>query len=140
VDLLEHRKQRLKLNRVSVHADILKERHDRGPLGEFSPWAPFQDADLFLFLRSVAEREEFLLFDTWRPWSAALLQRCPSYLLEAIQREKAEQLIEPLGVEDVAALRNRVRVAVEKLYKVFSYRNPFYHPFAGFNPDHIGTK
>jgi hypothetical protein len=53
LELLEHRNRRLKLNRVSLHADILKERHEAGQLGELSPWRRFQDSDIFLYLRSV---------------------------------------------------------------------------------------
>ena len=34
VRLLDHRKQRLNLNRISLHADILNERHTNGELAE----------------------------------------------------------------------------------------------------------
>ena len=95
--LLDHRNQRLKLNRSSLHADILKERHETGDLGELSPWRRFQDADVFLYLRSALATSDFSLWDAWRPWSAALLRGCPGYLLEAVQREKAERLDEAHG-------------------------------------------
>jgi hypothetical protein len=44
VALLDHRNTRLNLNRVSLHADILKERHETGQLAALSPWRRFQDA------------------------------------------------------------------------------------------------
>ncbi len=140
VELLDHRNQRLKLNRISVHADILQERHEAGRLGELSAWSRFQDADVFLYLRSAFANEDPDLFDIWRPWSAAILRGCPDYLLEATRREKADILLEPLGVADLSKLRSRLKESIGKLYRLFGSRSLFYHPFQGLNPDLIGTK
>jgi hypothetical protein len=138
--LLDYRNERLKLNRLSLHADILKERHEAGDLGELSPWRRFQDADVFLYLRSVFEQPQEDLWIFWRPWSAAILDGCPGYLLEATQREKAEQLLKPLGAQDLPDLRRRLKKAVERLHKHFGSRNPFFYPFVNLNPDLIGTQ
>jgi hypothetical protein len=140
IELLDHRNRRLKLGSWSLHADTLKERHETGQLGELSPWRRFQDADVFLYLRSVLTQDEVDLYYVWMPWSAALLGNCPGYLLEATQREKAEQLLEPLGVKDLAELRNRLKERAGGLYRVFGSRNPFFHPFENLKPDLIGTK
>jgi hypothetical protein len=141
VALLDHRNMRLKLNRVSLHADILKERHETGQLGEYSPWRRFQDADVFLYLRSALSPEQFSLYDVWRPWSAALFGgNSPSYLVEATHRHKAEQLLEPLGVRDIGEFRSRLTQAADGLHRLFSHRNPFYDPLDGLRPDLIGTK
>jgi len=141
VELLDHRNTRLKLKRVSLHADILKERHDAGQLGEYAPWRQFQDADIFLYLRSVLTLDEEILYGFWVPWSAALLRGdCPGYMLEAIQRQKAEQLADALGVENLAEFRRRLKERVGGLQKLFGSRNPFYDPFQGLRPDLIGTK
>ena len=139
--LLDHRNERLKLNRVSLHADLLKDRHEAGRLGELSPWRRFQDADVFLYLRSAFELPELDLWKVWRPWSAALLQGgCPGYLLEAVQRERAEQLVGALGVGNLAELRSRLKERAGGLQKLFGSRNPFYDPFESLKPDLIGTK
>jgi hypothetical protein len=140
VELLDHRKRRLRLNRVSLHADILKERHETGQLGELSPWRRFQDADFFLYLRSAFELAEVDLWKVWRPWSAPLLRGCPGYLLEATQRGKAEQLVKPLGVRNVSELRNRLPQAVDGILQLFGHRNWFNNPVEGLKPDLIGTK
>ncbi len=140
LELLEHRNQQRKLNRVSLHADILKERHETGRLTELSPWQQFQDADVFLYLRSVFEQGQEDLWNVWRPWTAVFLRGCPGFLLEAIQREKAEELLKPLGAKDLADLRRRLKEAAERLHKLFGSRNPFFYPFANLNPDLIGTK
>ena len=138
--LLDYRNERLKLNRLSLHADILKGRHEAGDLGELSPWRQFQDADVFLYLRSVFEQPQEHLWNFWRPWTAVFLRGCPGFLLEATQREKAEQLLKPLGAKDLAGLRRRLKEAAERLHKLFGSRNPFFYPFANLNPDLIGTK
>ena len=138
--LLENRNVRLKLNRLSLHADVLKERHEAGDLGELSPWRRFQDADVFLYLRSTGASNEFSMWDAWRPWSAALLAGCPGYLLEAIEVEKAERLMKALGLRNLAELRSRLKEAMEGLRRLFGSRSPFYFPFKGLNPDLIGTK
>jgi hypothetical protein len=140
VELLDHRNQRLQLNRVSLHADILKERHEVGRLGELSPWRRFQDADVFLYLRSALAPDEFSIYNVWRPWSAALLDGTPAYLFEATQREKAVQLLEPLGVKNLAELRSRLTERADGLRQLLASRNPFFHPFEGLKPDLIGTK
>jgi hypothetical protein len=140
IALLDHRNTRLKLNRVSLHADILKERHEAGRLGELSPWRQFQDADVFLYLRSALSQDNISLYEIWRPWSAPLLRGSPGYLIEAAQRDKAEQLREALGVKDLAELRSRLKESSGGLQQLFSHRNPFYNPFGGLNADLIGTK
>jgi hypothetical protein len=140
VKLLDHRNQRLRLNRVSLHADILKERHEGGELGELSPWRQFQDADVFLYLRSALALKNFSLFDVWRPWSAALLAGTPGFLLEATYRDKAEELLEPLGVKNLDELRSRLKERLPGLVQIFGHRNFYSYPFQGLNLDLIGTK
>jgi hypothetical protein len=141
VQLLEHRSRRLQLNRVSLHADILKERHGSRQLGKLSPWRQFQDADAFLYLRSILEQDEVNRYHVWMPWSALLIREgCPDYLFEAMQRDKAEQLVEPLGVKNLAELRNRLKQRTGLLTKVVGQWNPFFDPIAGLKPDLIGTK
>jgi hypothetical protein len=141
VQLLEHRSRRMKLGRVSLHADILKERHETGQLGKLSPWRRFQDADVFLYMRSFLAPDEVGVEDVWMPWSALLLRGgCPDYLIEATQQEKAEQLLEPLGLKNLAELRSRLKQRADTLNKVVGRWNPFFDPIAGLKPDLIGAK
>jgi hypothetical protein len=140
VELLEYRNKRLKLNRASLHADILKERHEAGQLGEVSPWRRFQDADVFLYLRSAVAPDKLNPYGVWGPWSAALLAGTPGYLLEATRRDKAEQLLGPLGATSVAELRTRLKEAIAGLRRLFGQRNPFYRTFHQLDPDLIGTE
>ena len=139
VSLLEVRNQNRNLARVSCHADLLKERHVQGALGEHSPWYGFQDADVYLFLRSMLSNEKTTR-TLWSPWSVPLLHRVPAFLVEAIQREKAEELLEPLGVETIPELRSRLAPAISRLQEIGSYRNHMFDAFDGFNVDGIGSR
>ena len=140
LDLLKHRNERLKLNRLSLHADLLKERHETGHLGELSPWLQFRDADVFLYLRSALSQPEVSLYDVWRPWSAAWLEGTPEFLIEAVQREKAEQLLDPLGVKTIPEFVGRLKGAIDGLRRLFGSSNPFYDAFEGLKPEVIGTR
>lgn len=140
VALLEHRSVRLKMTPLALHASILRERHEGVQLGDLSPWQRFQDADVFLFLRS-APHPGCTIKDIWVPWSAALLNgTSPRYLVEATYRDKAKQLLEPLGVPDIDELRNRLKQAASVLHQIFRYQYLFDDPVAGLRPDVIGTK
>lgn len=64
------RTRRLTVNnqkRVSIHADILKDRHENMPLSENLTWEEFKDADHFLCLYSIIhDRSDF---GSWWPRS-----------------------------------------------------------------------
>ncbi|WP_434047589.1 MULTISPECIES: toll/interleukin-1 receptor domain-containing protein [Sorangium] len=62
----EHRRQRLKLNRVSITADILKERATRTDVG----FAELGETDLMLYLRSYLTRPQGQAGRVWYPYTA----------------------------------------------------------------------
>jgi hypothetical protein len=62
VHTLEQRNQRLKLNHISLHADLLREAHPAGGAPSFDA---LMQADFILFLRSVARPG----FGRWYPFS-----------------------------------------------------------------------
>lgn len=140
VELLETRKNRLQLQRISVYADILNERHTNGELGKVVPIQQFMDADCFLFLRAVCQEEEILdWINWWSPMSTLYMEQAPRYLLEAQRIRYAQQLLRPLGVNNIETLRVRLINAQVKLKKMFS--SAFFHnPFGNFNPEIIGSR
>jgi hypothetical protein len=112
VSLLYSRKQRLKSNRISIHADLLNDRHTTGKLGEICPIEQFIAADFFLFLRKDSG---------WRPWSTLyMFQHLPKFLLEAKREKYAKQLLRPLNVNDVDALRMLVSEANARLHQFYN--------------------
>jgi hypothetical protein len=129
VSLLSRRKTRLNLNRVSVHADILNERHTAGPTAELVPMSDFVSADFFLFLRSPR----------WRPISTIYMEgMTPRYLFEALEAGNAQRLLTPLGLDSVQTLRNRVAEASQTLRYQFR-DSAWFEPLRDFRIDAIGT-
>ena len=81
------------------------------------------------------------LYEVWMPWSATLLRGgCPDYLIEATRRDKAEQLLEPLGLTNLDEFRSRLQQRADTLNKTVGRLNPFFDPLAGLKPDLIGAK
>lgn len=129
---LESRNQRLKLQRACLHADIIKERHSRGGLGQLVPMVQFLEADFFLFLREGFE---------WKPWSVVYLgdTLTPRFLLEARRSKYAYQLLRPLLLEDMLSLRARVAERKTDLRRFFR-QSVYYNPLSDFDPETIATQ
>ncbi|PHM06439.1 hypothetical protein [Nostoc sp. 'Peltigera malacea cyanobiont' DB3992] len=120
VKLLDSRKERLHLNQISIHADILNKRHTQGELAKVIPMQEFMDADCFLFLRSEFIAPGASQWDKWIPWSKVYMQKVPRYLLEASHTKYAEKLLRPLGIKNIDTFRTRLPDASNKLGKMFS--------------------
>ncbi len=142
LDLLKYRNNRLKLDRKSLHADILYERHTNGEIAKLVPMQQFMDADSFLFLRVECQKEEASnCINSWGAWSTLYMDKAPRYLLETYRAKYAQRLLRPLGVNNIDTLRVRLSHAAEQLQKM--YRSPFlvYHnPFGNFDPQSIGSR
>jgi len=136
LESLAHRNKRLKLSRVSVHADLLKARHSEGELGNLAPMRQFVDGDFFLFLRSVLHLRPSR-YPGWRPWSTLYIDRA-QFLLEARYEQYARKLLAPLGIDDIQTLRAGVREGRTHLKALFK-QAPFFDPLSGFDPTEIGT-
>lgn len=142
LESLEIRKQRLNLDRVSVHADLLNERHTQGELADVVPMYEFIGADAFLLLRSELSETESNSFSGWFAWSLLYTQRSPRYLIEAYRVKNAEKLLGPLQVSDIETFRERMIEVTPELPKMFGSNLRFYfHPPLGeFDPQQIGSK
>ncbi len=138
VKLLQNRMNRLHLNRLSLHADILNERHTEGELAKLVSMQQFMDADCFLFLRAEFQKDSQSIF-SWFPFSTLYMEQTPRYLLEASRAKYAQQLLRPLGVENIETLRVRLVEGEAKLAQMFN--SPFpRQPFGNFDPRTIGSR
>ncbi len=139
IRLLDHRKNRLKLNRLSLHFDLLSERHTQGDLAKLVPMEMFAEADYFLFLRAELQSATVSRWILWIPWSVLGMRQPPRCLREAERIRYAQQLLRPLGVEDTSTLRSRLEERTCKLME--AWRNGFWHyAMAGFNFSTIGSR
>ena len=95
------RKERLGLNRVSIQADLLKERFTQGPLSNLLSHNDFLEADYFLFTRSVclSESPDFL-FDVWAPRACLYLRRAPRFIRKAESHNYLMSILPALGFDD----------------------------------------
>ncbi len=78
--------------RVSLHADILNERHANGGLAAILPMAEFAAAEYFLSLFGDLTPEPAGELE-WRPWSALYLLTTPLFLRSAESKKVAEQIL-----------------------------------------------
>ncbi len=144
VGLLGFRNQRLKLNRISVHADILKERHTKEDLGKLVPMQQFMDADFFLFLRGEFEKSESGGRTNWRAWSTVYMEyHTPGYLVEAVRVSYAKKLLRPFGIDTIEKFRSRLLEIKTSDRLARTFGNPFYfdldNPIENLNPQSIGS-
>lgn len=136
LESLVDRNRRLKLSRLSVRADLLRDRHSEGELGDLVTMQQFMEADFFLFLRSVLHPTPSG-FSGWRPWSTIYMHEA-QFLREACYEQYARNLLAPLGIGDIQTLRRGVLDARSELMRVFS-QAAFYNPLTGLDPTAIGT-
>lgn len=144
VKLLDIRNQRLNLRRLCHHGDVLKERHEKGPLAAACPFGDFIDADWLLFLRSdlAPEASPMGAFGSplWRSWSCIFAEGhgLPQFLARSEQRTFAERILLVLGLTNVDQFKTRYRERGANLARLFQGRGGFFEPPV-LNPDRIAT-
>ncbi len=85
--------------RITLHGDLLNERHDGdGGLATILPMNDFVAADFFLFLlsRTIEDKTGFD-FRFWRAWSCVYMKRAPRFIHDAARRDTAEQISSALN-------------------------------------------
>lgn len=130
-----------KRQRLSLHADILQERHTKGGgLAEILPFDDFVAADYFLYLfGELSSGNGPELFMTWRPWSTLYLHRAPMFLRNAEHKPVADALVRLTRVSDVDQLKKRLIECVPLLEKLFS-NGIWMQPITKQDIDRIGTR
>jgi hypothetical protein len=108
-----------KRGRMSVHADLLHDRHTSGSLTAIVPEEDFTAADFFLFLQSELAPQERGPHLFWRAWSALYLKSAPRFLLDAERKGRAEELARALGVPSVEELKKRLEERGPELRRLF---------------------
>lgn len=128
--------------RVSLHADMLKERHERAPLSAVCDFDEFVDADYFAFLRAelppASSPYDALGAAIWRPWSSIYAERrMPAFVTRAQTRGYAEKLLPALALPNVETFAARFRERGMNIRKL--WRQPF-ADFAGYGRVLIGSE
>ena len=125
--------------RLSLHADILHERHSKADLAGILPFDEFTDADFFLYLRSLLPEEKFKGHFSWKPWSALWLRGTPRFLLRAQSVAQAESLAGSLALPSVAELKRRLQERGAQVSVL--YQHGFWdYPIRQSDVDKIGSR
>ncbi len=125
--------------RLSLHADILNERHSKGDLAGVLPFDEFADADFFLYLRSLLPEHKFTGHFSWRPWSALWLRGTPRFLLRAQSTSEAENVTVGLALPSVLELKRRLQERGAQVSVL--YRHGFWeYPIRQSEVDKIGSR
>ncbi len=124
VVLLYERKELLGIKQISLHADLLKDRHTQGELAKLIPMEQFIEADYFLFLRAQVQAATPNEWPVWMPWSSLYMHQVPRFIQEAKRIKNVQRLLQPLGAQDIQTLRIRLIECAKSLEKGWGYR-PF---------------
>jgi hypothetical protein len=118
---LHYRNERLKLGRVSLHADILKERHETAPLSARCSHDAFMNAEFFLALHSHLSPDaepRSLGSGPWRSPSLIYMRhRVPEFLTRASKAPYAKALADALGLQGVDDLKLRLGEGIARVSK-----------------------
>ena len=140
------RNSRLHLERISVMADLLKERFTNGNLSQLISHNKFLEADYFLFMRSICDREKTedpLIYrpSIWRPRSCVYLKWLPSYIVKAESKKYLGKLIKavrPEKREDFIEEFKNNNYRYEECFK--NSLDIMYNPIEDYNLNKIGTR
>ena len=139
VELLELRKDRLKMLRLSLRADLLDTRHTEGALGEEYPMREFAEADFFLFTRGEITKKTASHWFSWIPWSILYLSATPRFLIDSERKEYAQRLLAAFGANGIEEVRRFLAERAPEIAKL--YRNGFWdYPLQGFDPATLATR
>lgn len=140
VRLLDTRNERLGHRRMSLHADLLNERHSAGRIAEITPMTDFAAADLFLNLRAAARDGSSQHGFDWRPWGLLYLRQPPRFLHNIGLRREAERLLGALGASDLDGLRGLLARRLPQLGTFYDQRRLWTNPLADFNPEDVAVR
>lgn len=111
--------------RMSVHADILKQRHEQDPLRLLMPFDDLMGADYFLFLRGELSNEQPNTFIDWRPWTTVFMKYAPRFFHEAQHAANATRIAKALGLPDVQLLKEKLHERAGRIRQL--WRNGFWN-------------
>ena len=111
-----------KKHRVSLHADLLNERHaGNGGLATIMPMQDFMDADFFLFLlsRTLKDPSGFDL-RYWRAWSCLYLKNAPMFIKNSERIKFAEKVVKVLTLKNMDEYKTLLSDRGPELSKLFN--------------------
>ncbi len=134
------RNKRLSLRRISVMADLIKDRYTQSELASLIDHREFVEADYFLFMRTVCYEEDLQYLATvWCPRSCVWLDRPPSYIVRAESKKILNIISEAAGFKNAGEFVERFK----KHHHVFEryFRSGFKDdPLSYYDLNKLGTR
>jgi len=132
-----------KRQRMSLHGDLLKQRHSEGGgLSTVLPLEDFMDADYFLFLLSRTGKDDSGLdWRYWRAWSCIYLHNAPMFIRNSERKRVAEKVAKTLGLEGVDDFKKVLAERGPELANLFRNNGGFWdYPVQKIDIEKIGTR
>lgn len=136
------RNNRLRLNRVSVMADFIRDRFTSSELAELIEHKEFMEADYFLFMRTACHKkdESEHYGDIWAPRSCLYIEKPPVYILKSESKRFLAQIVRAAGFEkeDEFIEQFKKRHSIFGLY----FRRAVFkdNPIDNFDLNKLGTR
>ncbi|RFZ91227.1 hypothetical protein D0C36_20030 [Mucilaginibacter conchicola] len=107
---------------TSLHANLLKDRHQNGRLAELIPMRDFAAADFFLYLYNKISKLDHSRFGHgWKPWSIVFLKEPPVFLKKTEQEVFASQMVAFFNLNTIEELKHEIESHTLKV-RSFYYR------------------
>lgn len=136
ITLIERDKAK-KLNRVSVQADLLKERRSRSPELTIEQ---YRQGDIFIFFAVELKPEQAPSIPEWRPYSVLFEFGAPQFLIRAISKNKAERLATVLGLS-VEQLKTRIAERMWQAVRIYGDGAAYVEgPLGTFDVNLLGSR
>jgi len=136
----EVRNSRLKLNEISITADVIKEHFSQEPMSRLLNHQEFMEADFFLYLRSRCHMKKDKYRWSWYPISCVYLDRVPGFIQKSESAEFFSRIMIASGIDDKNIWVEGVKAIKEESLSSFTKMSSLYRTFYSFDPDRIGTR
>ena len=130
------RNSRLKQNRTSITADIIKEHFSQDQMSRLLSHTEFMEADFFLHVRSRSRNPRW----SWYPISCVYLDRIPSFLMRSESVHFYTRMLIACGIDDKNKWIETVKAIKEESISSFTKMRSLYRTFYSYDPEKIGTR
>lgn len=110
-----------KKGRLSIHSDILNERHSSGGLSAIMPIEEFSSADFFLYVLGEVVKKNYNSQNSieWRPWSILYMKQVPVFIKNAEQKKCATKIAEIANLSE-DEFKERFKERFKSVNRMFS--------------------
>jgi hypothetical protein len=136
----EIRNSRLKLNRISITADIIKEHFSQDQMSRLLSHTEFMEAAFFLYFRSRCNMQKDKYRGGWYPMSCIYLDRVPSFLMRSESVHFYSRMLISCGIADKNKWIETVKAIKEESLSSFTKMGSLYRTFYSYDPEKIGTR